>query len=139
MNIFSVNGQGKAAMVVVAKPGRVRDSLGVLLKTIPHLTLTGYADDGESGLQMVTTLCPKVVLLDVNLPDNQVWILLQDIKQICPETQCIVLVDSMKQQQQAELSGADAVLLKGFATSEIFVTIKNLLFPEAASVDRRGA
>jgi DNA-binding NarL/FixJ family response regulator len=140
VSVFSLNGKSRdIAVVVVAKPGRVRDGLGVLLKTIPHLTLTGYADDGTAGLQMVTTLRPEVVLLDVNLPDSQVWTLLPQIKRVCPETHCIVLVDLMKQQQQAELSGADAVLLKGFATSEIFVTIKNLLYPETASADGKGA
>jgi DNA-binding NarL/FixJ family response regulator len=70
---------------------------------------------------------PKLVFLDTNLPDNQTWILLSALKAQHPEIRCLVLVDTIQQQQTARSAGASAALLKGFAAAEFFAIVDKLL------------
>jgi DNA-binding NarL/FixJ family response regulator len=119
--------EGKANVLVVAKPGRMRNSLQTLLQIMPRLKVADLASDKSSAMQILTRYNPALVILDVNLPDCQTWVLLAQIQQTRPQTRCLLFVDSIEQRRAAKLAGADAVLLKGFGTGELFTTIEQLL------------
>jgi DNA-binding NarL/FixJ family response regulator len=76
---------------------------------------------------MVVEQQPLVVLLDTNLPGEQGWGVLEQIKVQRPHTRCLVLADSVRQRQTAWAAGADGVLLKGFSTAELFAAIDRVL------------
>ena len=113
--------------LIVAMPGRFRDSLRALLVAAPHIEAVDQADDAPSALKVVAARRPALVLLDTSLPGNQVWIALRQIKAERPETRCIILADNTRWQQEGNNSDADAVLLKGFLTAELFQTVERLL------------
>jgi DNA-binding NarL/FixJ family response regulator len=46
----------------------VRDSLRSVLNGYPNLEIVGEAGDGEAAIQMVTSLKPSLVIMDINLP-----------------------------------------------------------------------
>ena len=46
----------------------VRDSLRSVLNEYPNLEIVGEAGDGEAAIQMVATLKPSLVIMDINLP-----------------------------------------------------------------------
>ncbi len=55
--------------IVIDDENQAREALCVLLKQYcPHLQLIGTANNGESGLQMLQTLRPDIVFLDVEMP-----------------------------------------------------------------------
>jgi CheY-like chemotaxis protein len=116
-----------APALIVATPGRFRDSLRALLVAAPHIEAVDQADDAPSALKVVAARHPALVLLDTSLPGNQVWTALRQIKAERPETRCIILADNTRWQQEGSNSGADAVLLKGFPTAELFQTVERLL------------
>ena len=116
-----------APALIVATPGRFRDSLRALLVAAPHIEAVDQADDAPSALKVVTARHPALVLLDTSLPGNQVWTALRQIKAERPETRCIILADNTRWQQEGSNSGADAVLLKGFPTAELFQIVERLL------------
>lgn len=114
-------------VLIVARPGRIRDSLKILLNLISRIRVIGQADDRLSALAMIKGYYPKLVLLDMSLPETQSLNLLRWIKTEHPQTQCIVFVDNIRQQQLARNAGASAVLLKGFAIAELWLTIEKSL------------
>jgi DNA-binding NarL/FixJ family response regulator len=112
----------KESLLIVAAPGRLRDSLEALLKTLSWLHIVKPVDNKFSALEMMTQHQPKLVLLD-----NETWNLLKSIKTLYPQVHCLALVNGLQQQQAAKSAGADLTLLKGFVASELFTAIEKLL------------
>ncbi len=105
----------------------MREGLRALLRTIPRIEFVEQVDRGSAALAMVIQNHSVLVLLDSSLPSEELWTALKQIKVEWPQTQCIVVVDTIRQQAEARASGADGVLLKGFAAETLFVTINDVL------------
>jgi DNA-binding NarL/FixJ family response regulator len=119
--------EGNALVIVVAKPGRMRNSLQTLLQLMPRLKIADLASDNTSAMEMLTQYNPALVILDIDLPDNQAWVLLAQMQRTRPQTRSLFFVDSLEQRRAAKIAGADAALLKGFGTMELFTTLEKLL------------
>ena len=112
--------------LIAARPGRMRDCLHALLEAVSQIKVIGRADDGASTLKLVTEHEPNLVLLDTNLTEAQVYSVLEQIKATRSQTRCIVLADSVQQQQMAAAAGADAALIKGFRADKLVEVIEKL-------------
>lgn len=117
--------ENNASVLVIAPPGRLRDSLIVLLRAHNGLALAGQADNCAEGLQFVRQLRPTLVLLDARLPEKQTWrtLCLLKLKRCHP----IALVRTAEQARAARQMGAEAVLSDGFTAGEISETIQTVL------------
>lgn len=120
--------KGRVLALIVARPGRMRDGLRALLRAMPQIEIVDEADDSPSALRMITKHHPALLLLDSDLPGDEVSTELGRIKTEEPQIRCIVLADNPQQQQVANAAGADGVLLKGFPAAKLFETIERL-FP----------
>jgi DNA-binding NarL/FixJ family response regulator len=118
-------------VLIIAPPGRRRDSLRVLLRANGRLSLVEPADDARSGQQSIAARPPGLVLLDADLGDGDAQGALRQIKTQWPQLPCLVLVHNHDQEQMAWAAGADAVLQAGFSTETFFSTIKHLLADRA--------
>jgi DNA-binding NarL/FixJ family response regulator len=85
------------------------------------------ADDALSALKAIAEDHATLMLLDGSLPGNELDTVLRWIRAEQPRVRCIVLADNARQQREAKVAGADAVLLKGFPTAELFQTVERLL------------
>jgi two-component system response regulator DevR len=117
----------RASAVIVAEPGRFRDSLRALLTATPHIDAVNQADDAASALRTIAQDHATLILLDGSLPGDEVGAVVREIRAERPQVRCIVLADNARQQREAKVAGADAVLLKGFPTAELFQTVDRLL------------
>ena len=117
----------RMSVLIVARPGRMREGLRALLRTIPRIEIVGQVGQGSAALEMVTRERPALVLLNSSLPFEEAWMALKQIKAAWPQTQCIVVADNIQQQGMAQASGADGVLLKGYAAETLFMTIDQVL------------
>lgn len=117
----------REATLIVARPGRLREALNALLAAVSQLEIVDQADDGFSAMKIVTERRPTLVLLDSTLPDDEVKAMVSQIKAKWPQTRCLVLADTPRQQQIAESTGADAVLLKGYPATSLVANIEKLL------------
>jgi DNA-binding NarL/FixJ family response regulator len=115
-----------APILLAARPDRMRDSLNILLKSVLGVNIIGQASDSSTALKMISEQHPVLVLLDTNLPGEGYAIVLQHIKSD-GSSRCLVLADDVRRQRQARSAGADAALLKGFTTAELFETTERLL------------
>jgi len=55
-------------VVVADDQSAVREGLVLLLGTLPGITVAGEAADGEAAVELVATVKPQVVLMDLNMP-----------------------------------------------------------------------
>jgi len=127
-SIISVEDEIKpgALVLVAARPDRMRVSLQTLLM-VNGINVIGHADDSSSAVRMVSKHRPALLLLDTNLPGEEVSTVLKQIKANGSQSRCLVLVDNVQQQQEAKSAGADAVLLRGFRTAKLIEVVESLL------------
>lgn len=97
---------------------------------MPWLRIIAEPDDNSLALKTIGQHGPKLILLDASLPDNQAWVLLRLTKQESPHIRFLVMANTMEQERLAKGRGADAVLLKGFAASELSLATRRLLLPQ---------
>ena len=118
--------EANKTVLIVAKPGRIRDSLEALLKTIPQVKIIGQVDDSSMALGMITGYSPDLMLLVTDLSNDGAGQILEHLKDV-PRTRCLVVANTKLNLEQVEAAGADEVLLTGFPTSKLFETVTRLL------------
>ena len=114
-------------VLIVARPGELRDGLRALLVTTGKIKHISQVADGPAALTIIGQLCPQVAVLDWNIPAGDLPTLVGRIKAECPETKCLVLADVVEQQWKAEFVGADVTVLKGFPAARLVQTLSTLL------------
>jgi DNA-binding NarL/FixJ family response regulator len=117
----------RVCALIVSQPGPLRDGLRALLSAMPQIEVIGEASDIALVSRMIQEHCPTLVLLDADLPGNEVGNTLKTIKANGPEVRCIVLASTIEQQQAAQLAGADSAPLKGFLAEKLYTTLEKLL------------
>jgi DNA-binding NarL/FixJ family response regulator len=116
-----------APALIVANPGRIRDSLKTLLRAVPRIKTIFQANDGPSASKIIAEHHPALVLLDAKLANNDIQSVSRQIKMESPQTRCIILVDNIQQQWMAKIADADTVLTIGCPAAKFFTTIEGLL------------
>jgi DNA-binding NarL/FixJ family response regulator len=114
-------------ILIMVSPGPLRDGLHALVMTIPRVKIVHNSSGLDSLLRMGGELQPDLVLLDANLPGNEDWIVLRQVKETWSQSRCLVLADNAQQRHEAEFAGAEVVLPKGFRAARLFETIQGLL------------
>lgn len=125
-------------VLIVARPGRLRDAWRALLMAAPYIREVYQADDATSAFVLVERHRPHLVLLDSELGNGEPWILLSRIKAAHPTCGSVVLVCNSQQRLQAEAAGADAILVRGFSAERLFQIVEQLLHeqnPRGGSLD----
>jgi len=113
--------------LIVARPGPLRNSLQALMTTVPQIEIVAEANDPSALLRMGNGIQPDIVLLDADLPGEQVWSALREIKEKWSHTRSVVLVEDSQQQQKAQAAGADIALIKGYPAARLITAIGELL------------
>ena len=116
-----------ASALIIAPPGRLRDSLRVLLRATGRIARLEEAHDARSGLQSIAARAHALVLLDADLGDDDTRRVLGQLETQWPQLPYLVLVHTLDQEHMARAAGAGTVLQAGFATETFFSTIERLL------------
>lgn len=114
-------------VLVVAKPGPLRDSLVTLLQSLPQVSTVEQTHSASAALRMVEAKLPKLVLVDSNLPGEDAWAMLNQLKTRRPAVRCVVLSESVQHCRQAEAAGASQALLSGIPAPKLSVALEGLL------------
>jgi DNA-binding NarL/FixJ family response regulator len=116
-----------SSVVIVAPPGRLRDSLRVLLRGNTGIRVSGEADDGASALRLIAANPPTLAVLDANLNGDGAWWTLRQIKSGWPQVRCILLAHDAEQQQRARAASADGVFLAARTAEALALVIRGTL------------
>jgi DNA-binding NarL/FixJ family response regulator len=113
--------------LVAIRPGSLQDSLVALVTTLHQVNTVLIAEDAASALRAMAKHRPALVLLETSIHAEDGQSALRQIKTKWPATRCIALADDVHEQDEAEASGADVVLLKGYPAAELIAAVERLL------------
>jgi DNA-binding NarL/FixJ family response regulator len=119
--------QRDVVMLLIGKPGHLRNALQTLVGVAPGLDRLVTADTGLLALKVMREVRPTLVLVASDLPEAEVVELLRQIKEEWPETGCLVLTDSAQGRRQSLTAGADCVLSAGLSAGQLFSAIQHML------------
>jgi len=120
--------ENRALILIVVRPGPLRDGVEALMATVSRAEIVGKAESASSALSLVLRCHPDLLLLDAGLPGGESWNVLTHCRREQPGLRCIVFADDAEQVWESRAAGADAVFLKGVPAEEIVGTVEKLLF-----------
>ena len=119
---------GDPITVVLVEDNDVfRESLELLLSTVPDMRVAAAVPDGRSALEVCRSLKPDVVLMDYRLPELDGVETTVAIGAACPETAVVVLTATAESEEIDALyeAGAVACLTKDRELDEIVGAVRD--------------
>ncbi|MCL4862965.1 MAG: response regulator transcription factor [Caldilineaceae bacterium] len=102
-------------IVIVDEQAAARRALKAVLTLCPEIDIVGEAGNSQQAMALVTTLNPRVVLMDVQIRVTNDLHVVRSIKNRWPATKVIVLTAYAAKRTEALAAGADCFVLKGDA------------------------
>jgi two-component system, NarL family, response regulator NreC len=121
-----VSEEAKTTVVLVDDHAVVRGALKALLEGQDDLEVVGEAGDIAAGRKIVAAKQPRVLVLDVNLPDGLAVDVLPQLREGSPQTQIVLLTmeRDLTLARRALDAGASGYLFKDSAHMELIEAVR---------------
>ncbi|HWC47402.1 MAG TPA: response regulator transcription factor [Solirubrobacterales bacterium] len=121
-----MSAEAKTTVVLVDDHAVVRGALRALLEGQDDLEVVGEAGDIASGREIVAEQQPRVLVLDVNLPDGLAVDAVPQLREDSPETQIVLLTmeRDLTLARRALDGGASGYLFKDSAHLELIEAVR---------------
>lgn len=117
---------GNYSIVLADDHVLIRQGLRRLIEGNCDLNIIGEAGDGMELLDLLNTIVPDLVILDLSMPKIKGLEALREIKNLHPATKVLILSMHKEYLQKALSTGADGYLIKEDADRDIFSAIQNI-------------
>ncbi len=109
-------------IVLVDDEPDIRQGLRMCLELDPQLTIVGEAGDGQAALELVRTLKPDIVVMDISMPGLDGITTTQYLHLLAPRTAVIMLSihENDRTREQARSAGAVAYVGK-YESSQVLL------------------
>lgn len=118
--------QQKVTILFIEDEKNILTFVSTILKKHNYKVIT--ASTGSEGLQLINSLCPDLILLDLGLPDMDGQLIIQSVRKW---TSCPIIVISARTNEREKVRaldyGADDYITKPFGTSELLARIRTSL------------
>lgn len=116
----------KIKVLIVDDHAIVRQGLRTLLELMPDIEVTGEAANGRIALDLIPTLRPDVVMMDIKMPEMDGITATREICQLGLGTKIIALTSFLDDTNiiPAIQAGATSFLLKDVMPNELIETIR---------------
>lgn len=106
----------------------IRDGLRLILESQGDIIVVGEAANGRQTVEEVKKLCPDIVIMDIAMPDLNGIDATNQIAEICPSTNVIILsvFDTSEYIFKALKAGAKGYILKESAGEEVVKAIRKV-------------
>ena len=111
---------------LVSLPGLVQEATQATLMTQPDLVLVATASGALSTTQLLPQLQADLLLVDANLPLEEVRALLHWTRERCPHVQCVVMTMTSWQRDQALAWGAHATIQRANLGEQLETVINQI-------------
>ena len=107
----------------------MRRQIRAILERDPGIRICGEAENGVEALQQVQESRPDLVVLDLRMPVMNGLVATREIKKVAPNVVVLLftLYDSPQIEVESKRAGADALLPKTAASTELPQVIHSLL------------
>lgn len=107
----------------------IREGLKQLLELEGNFEVIAEANDGEECLQIINSLNPDVLLLDINMPKKDGLEVLQELKKKCPKMKVLVLTvhNEVEYLMKAMDIGINGYLLKDSESAKLKKAIMTVI------------
>ena len=113
-------------VLIVARPGLVRDGLVDMVSAISGLETLEPAADGPAAVRRLGSHRQALVLLDASLPEDETLAAWLEIKGRYPDVRSLAITRSARQQKILLEAGVQAVFLEGISPADLAQEIKAL-------------
>ncbi|HLO31373.1 MAG TPA: response regulator transcription factor [Anaerolineales bacterium] len=122
-----IDGMNDIRVLIVDDVEEVRQDLSTLLSLAGDIEIVGEASNGLEAIQLVETLCPRVVLMDLEMPVMDGYAAACQIKTILPTCRVIALTlhGDKAERQRATQSGIDEFIVKGAPLETLMEAIRS--------------
>lgn len=113
-------------IVIAEDHAIVREGIRMILSTQPEFVVVGEAGDGEEAVVLARALRPDVVVMDITMPRLGGIDATQQIRQLCPQTQVLILTMHEDQTYVFRLLqlGAAGYVLKRAAATDLVEAVR---------------
>lgn len=115
-------------VLIVDDVERVRQDLRTFLTLTGDIQIVGEAGDGLEATRLAETLCPQVILMDLEMPILNGYEAIRRIKFSQPSCRIIVLTihDGEAEREKAFQAGADDFITKGPSQDRLLEAIHKI-------------
>ena len=131
-------GAARLSTVLASVPGVAEQSLRATLESLPSIKVVGTAAGCLSAMQMVRAGQVDLVVIDANLPFDDVRAFLRQLRQLGWATYALVLTATNSQVHEALAMGADAALRRDATIGQISTTVDKLGLASVGTEEVRG-
>jgi DNA-binding NarL/FixJ family response regulator len=106
----------------------VRKGVRALLESAGDIEIVGEASTAADARRLVPGLCPRVVIMDTDLPDGSGIDLCRDLRALSPQTRTMVLTSNGQEESIAAAMNAGAVgyLLKQVQGTSLLSAVRTV-------------
>jgi DNA-binding NarL/FixJ family response regulator len=119
-------------LLIVGDQPAVRKGLHMVLDAEVDLSVIGEVSDSETVLALATSLCPDIVIIDIDMLHMDGIDMARTLHQLCPQISIIILSlrDDLLTCTRAEDAGATAFVVKSMPTDTLPKTIRQVAHSE---------
>jgi DNA-binding NarL/FixJ family response regulator len=115
-------------LLIVEDQPAVRKMLRLRLAAEEDIVVIGEAHNCETAIQLASSLCPSIVLVDVDLQGTDGIQIVSELNRICPQTDVIALSihDDDLTRERVQGHGAKALVGKSLPTDTLLAAIRGV-------------
>ena len=106
-------------VLLVVRPGPLRDGLNALLSSMPEVQLVAQANDASAAIDFCQGRPNELVIMEIKPGDRNLLTKVSDIKVLCPKGEVIALIHDEEDWEPAEAAGVDLIIRVGIRAVEL--------------------
>ncbi|MDX1414584.1 MAG: hypothetical protein R3293_10360 [Candidatus Promineifilaceae bacterium] len=116
------------SILIIGHEGRLTDGLRAVLLAHQWVTEVTIATKFETALKLITPIFPSIIIIDGSDVIGRECEFLRQYISLQGRKPCIVIADTLELGAKAQGAGADAVLMEGFSTNELYDILERFIF-----------